>query len=74
MNPTIDMTAAVRPYAKRLASHAVGSGKVSMNQSWKTGGNLYKIQFMQTVRLGYVCTVLEFSKQIFGRPPCQGSL
>jgi hypothetical protein len=40
MNPTIDMTAAVRPYVNRLASHAVGSGNVSINQSWKTGGNL----------------------------------
>lgn len=40
MNPTIDMTAAVRPYVNRLASHAVGSGNVSINQSWKIGGNL----------------------------------
>lgn len=43
MNPTIDITAAVRPYANRLVSHAVGSGKVSINQSWNTGGNLYTI-------------------------------
>lgn len=41
MKPTIDMTAAVRPYASRLASQAVGSGKVSINQSWNTGGNLH---------------------------------
>ena len=36
----MDMTAAVRPYANLLASHAVGSGNVSINQSWNTGGNL----------------------------------
>jgi hypothetical protein len=40
MNPTMDITAAVRPYDNRLASQAVGSGKVSINQSWNTGGNL----------------------------------
>ena len=34
------MTAAVRAYAKRLASQAEGSGNVSMNHSWKIGGNL----------------------------------
>jgi hypothetical protein len=33
INPTIDMTAAVRPYVNLLASHAVGSGKVSINHS-----------------------------------------
>ena len=33
MNPTIDITAAVRPYIKRLESHADGSGKVSTNHS-----------------------------------------
>lgn len=40
IKPTIDMTAAVRPYVIRLANHAVGSGKVSKNHSWNTGGNL----------------------------------
>lgn len=40
------MTAAVRPYDKRLANQAVGSGKVSMNQSWKTGGNLQRIELL----------------------------
>jgi len=40
MKPTIDITAAVRPYVSRLASQAVGSGKVSMNHSWNTGLNL----------------------------------
>jgi hypothetical protein len=34
------MTAAVLPYVSRLASQAEGSGKVSINQSWNTGGNL----------------------------------
>ena len=34
------MTAAVRPYDNLLASHADGSGKVSTNHSWKTGGYL----------------------------------
>ena len=33
MKPTIDITAAVRPYIKRLESHADGSGKVSTNHS-----------------------------------------
>jgi hypothetical protein len=33
INPTIDMTAAVRPYVNLLANHAVGSGKVSINHS-----------------------------------------
>lgn len=33
MKPTMDMTAAVRLYASLLASHAVGSGNVSMNHS-----------------------------------------
>lgn len=33
MNPTIDITAAVRPYVNRLESHADGSGKVSTNHS-----------------------------------------
>ena len=37
INPTIDITAAVRPYVNLLANHAVGSGKVSINHSWKTG-------------------------------------
>lgn len=40
MNPTMDITAAVRPYVKRLESHADGSGNVSTNHSWNTGGNL----------------------------------
>lgn len=33
INPTIDITAAVRPYVNLLANHAVGSGKVSINHS-----------------------------------------
>ena len=40
MNPTIDITAAVRAYDKRLASQADGSGNVSINHSWKTRGYL----------------------------------
>lgn len=40
MNPTIDITAAVRPYDSLLASQADGSGNVSINQSWNTGGKL----------------------------------
>ena len=39
-NPTIEMTAAVREYARRARCHAEGSGKFSKNQSWNTGGNL----------------------------------
>jgi len=38
--PTIDITAAVLPYANRLDNHAVGSGKVVRNHSWNTGGKL----------------------------------
>lgn len=48
MNPTIDITAAVRPYVNRLASHAVGSGNVSMNHSWKTGLNLLPLYIIHT--------------------------
>lgn len=39
-NPTIEMTAAVREYARRARCHADGSGKFSRNHSWKTEGNL----------------------------------
>jgi hypothetical protein len=34
------MTACVREYASRARSQADGSGNVSRNHSWKTGGNL----------------------------------
>ena len=40
MKPTIDITAAVLLKESLLASHAEGSGNVSRNHSWKTGGNL----------------------------------
>jgi hypothetical protein len=36
----MDITAAVLPYERRLASQVEGSGKVSRNHSWNTGGNL----------------------------------
>lgn len=51
MNPTIDITAAVRPYAKRLASHADGSGNISINHSWNTGGNLRRNQVSLSIGL-----------------------
>lgn len=38
--PTIDMTAVVREYANRARSQAEGSGKLSRNHSWNTGGYL----------------------------------
>lgn len=43
-NPTIEMTAAVREYARRARCHADGSGKFSRNHSWKTEGNLRRNQ------------------------------
>ena len=36
----MDMTAALLVYTRRPASHVDGSGKVSKNHSWNTGGNL----------------------------------
>ena len=43
MNPTMDITAAERLYVNLLVSHALGSGNVSMNHSWKRGENLYSV-------------------------------
>lgn len=51
MKPTIDMTAAVRPYVRRLASQAVGSGNVSMNHSCKTGLKLLFKTFLDQLSL-----------------------
>jgi len=36
----MDMTAVVRAKVSLLASHSVGSGNVSKNHSWNTGGKL----------------------------------
>ena len=36
----MDMTAALLVYTRRPASQVDGSGKVSRNHSWNTGGNL----------------------------------
>jgi hypothetical protein len=40
IKPIMDMTAALLVYTRRLVSHVDGSGKVSINHSWNTGGNL----------------------------------
>lgn len=53
INPTIDMTAAVRPYVNLLANHAVGSGKVSINHSWKTGIKLVGVSHHGSVTKFY---------------------
>ena len=52
MKPTIDITAAVLPYACLQASQVVGSGKVSKNHSWKIGGILSKNRESGLVILG----------------------
>lgn len=36
----MDMTAQERVYFKRAANHASGSGNISTNHSWNTGGKL----------------------------------
>jgi hypothetical protein len=38
------MTAALLVYTRRPASHVDGSGKVSKNHSWNTGGNLASLE------------------------------
>ncbi len=38
------MTAALLVYTMRPASHVDGSGKVSRNHSWNTGGNLASVE------------------------------
>jgi hypothetical protein len=48
MKPTMHMTAIDRPYVNRLVSQAVGSGKVSINHSWKTGLNLIESEVIST--------------------------
>jgi hypothetical protein len=44
MKPIMDMTAALLVYTRRPASHVDGSGKVSKNHSWNTGGNLESLE------------------------------
>jgi hypothetical protein len=43
----MDMTAALLVYTRRPASQVDGSGKVSRNHSWNTGGNLAR-QWIKT--------------------------
>ncbi len=38
--PTMDITAHDRVYLRRAANQASGSGNISTNHSWKTGGKL----------------------------------
>ena len=44
IKPIMDMTAALLVYTRRPASHVDGSGKVSKNHSWNTGGNLASLE------------------------------
>jgi hypothetical protein len=39
--PTMDITAHDRVYLSRAVNHAPGSGNISTNHSWKTGGKLF---------------------------------
>jgi hypothetical protein len=50
MYPTIEMTAVVLEYVKRLVNHAVGSGNVSKNHSWNFGGYLSNDQQLQSLK------------------------
>lgn len=53
IKPIMDITAALLVYTRRPASHVDGSGKVSKNHSWNTGGNLASLEIKMALVRNY---------------------